>query len=166
MNKWNNHDNLQHLSYSLLWLELRCFKIQFLTVTIYRVINEINLFCCTNQSIFQISITMVNTHLCALHTAISFFFWLLLIRGHHSGSSISILFCPLHLPPSHQPPAYPSSPHPWSSSLVFLFSSCPVAPSSTLFYRQTPHPFSAHAQTILVLPLSLCLQTVLPVLSL
>lgn len=27
-----------------------------------------------------------------------FFFWLLPIRGHDSGSSVSILLCPLHLP--------------------------------------------------------------------
>ncbi len=67
--------------------------------------------------------TLVFSLRCRNYLSPHFFFLLLPIRGHHSGSSISILLCPLSLPLSHQPLSCPPSPHPWTSFLVFLFTS-------------------------------------------
>lgn len=87
------------------------------------------------------------------------------VRGCHSGSSVSISTCPLRLPLSHQPPINPLSPHPQTSSLAFLVSHLAVT-SSAFFSQYNPRPSSVHAQIISISPLSLCLQAILPVLSL
>ena len=67
-------------------------------------------------------------------------------RGRHSGSAVSNFSWSSYPYLTLQPLACPLLPHPWTLSLVFLFSFYLAAPSTTSFYQYTLHSVSARAQ--------------------
>ena len=93
------------------------------------------------------------------------FFLLLLsaasMKGLHNRSSLLVL-C---IFPCYANHLHLSSPYPLISSLAFLFSSCLVTPFSASFSQYNQHFSFTHVQTISILTLSRCLQTVLSCIS-
>ena len=82
------------------------------------------------------------------------------IRGRHSGSAVSNFSCPPYPYRTLQPLACPLLPHPWTSSLVFLFSL--AAPRTTFFYQYTLYSVSAHFHTTSSIKISITNKILFP----